>query len=169
VDLGQLAALGEFVGGFAVIASLLFVGVQILRGTQALRLSHFREVSDGVRESLAPAMVDGELAAIALRGFGDLGSLDAVERYRFDLLCLGWLLQFELASMANKEGVYPSDNIVPLRAAVGAWMNTPGGTAWWQERRVWFGSVAQEAIDGALQDAPTLAAGAGPASGQVPS
>jgi hypothetical protein len=152
VDLSQLGNIGEFFGGLAVIASLIFVGAQIRQNTRALKLAHLRGVTEGIRESLSAIVGDPELAAIGLRGFNDLASLDPVERYRFDLIMFGWLGQFELACEAHHEGFFPSDTLAPHRTVVAAWMSTPGGEAWWRERRAWFSKVGQNAVDDALTD-----------------
>ena len=152
MDLSQLGNIGEFFGGLAVIASLIFVGAQIRQNTRALKLAHLRGVTDGVRESLSAGVGDPELAAIVIRAYNDLASLDPVERYRFDLFVFGWLGQFELACEAHHDGIYPSDTLAPHRTAVAAWMSTPGGEAWWRERRAWFSEVGQNAVDDALTD-----------------
>jgi hypothetical protein len=152
VDLSQLGNIGEFFGGLAVIASLIFVGAQIRQNTRALKLAHLRGVSDGIRESLSAGVENPELAAIVIRGYDDLASLDPVERYRFDLFVLGWLGQFELACEAHHDGFFPSDTLTPHRTVVAAWMSTPGGEAWWRERRAWFSEVGQNAVDDALTD-----------------
>ncbi len=152
MDLSQLGSIGEFFGGLAVIASLIFVGAQIRQNTRALKLTHLREVTDGIRESLSAVVGDPELAAIVLRGYNDLASLDPVERYRFDLLVLGWLGQFELACEAHHDGFFPSDTLAPHRIVVAAWMSAPRGEAWWRERRAWFSKVGQNAVDDALTD-----------------
>jgi hypothetical protein len=150
VNLEQLGNLGELIGGLAVIASLLFVGFQVRQNTHALKLAQYRGIHDGIRESLRSAESDPQLAEITLRGLNDLTSLNPVERYRFDLLFFGWLGQFELACEANLEGLYPTERLIPFETAIAAWMGTPGGAAWWQERRVWFGPITQSGIDAAL-------------------
>ncbi|MEN8158845.1 MAG: hypothetical protein ABFS41_02100, partial [Myxococcota bacterium] len=75
-------------------------------------------------------------------------------------------LQFENACMANEAGIYPSENLATFRTAVAGWMSTPGGAAWWKERRAWFGTLAQQAIDDALQNVPPQADSAGPTQGR---
>lgn len=45
MDLTQLANLGEFIGGIAVIASLIYVGFQVRQNTQGLKEASNRETS----------------------------------------------------------------------------------------------------------------------------
>lgn len=89
MNLNKLGYLGELNGGIALIASLIFVGLQIRQNTRALRLSQYREIHNGLRESLSTATADAKVAEIVLRDIADLSSLDPVERYRFDMVFLG--------------------------------------------------------------------------------
>ena len=46
----ELGASGELVGGVAVVASLLYVGLQVRQGTAATRAASHNEITDSFRD-----------------------------------------------------------------------------------------------------------------------
>ncbi len=71
MDLTQLANLGEFIGGVAVIASLIFVGAQIRLNAKAVRQSSTHNAIEtwaGMNEMLAKDAQLAPLVVTVMRG-----------------------------------------------------------------------------------------------------
>jgi hypothetical protein len=49
-----------------------------------------------------------------------------------------------------------------MRETVAAFLRTPGGRAWWQQRKVWFSAFGQEAFERILTEPTITGSGAGP-------
>jgi len=87
------AAVAEIIGAIAVVASLVYLAVQIRQNTHELSLSlkatelaaFERNVESGnrIRETF---ILNPDVSALYLKGLGSFESLDTSERLRFDML-----------------------------------------------------------------------------------
>ncbi len=132
MDLTQLANLGEFIGGVAVLVTLVYLAVQVRQNTIAIKRSNVREVT---REHVrAITYTDPELSEIMMRGWADLEALTPLERYRFDLIAYAWLAAIEQAFADHDSGHFPDDSMVIFRNTIPGVVGAEGGLRWWSER-----------------------------------
>jgi hypothetical protein len=82
MDIMELGAIGELVGGVAVVASLLFVGVQVRTNTREQRAASMQEATRETANTVQYLTGPG-YAEIWLQGMGDLQALDPADRLRF--------------------------------------------------------------------------------------
>ena len=83
MNLQDFASIAEIVGGFAVLATLVYLSIQIKSNTRQLRFT----ASQGIAESLDRAfdpLYSGHIAPIWLKGNADLESISGAERVIFD-------------------------------------------------------------------------------------
>jgi hypothetical protein len=83
MNLQDFASIAEIVGGFAVLATLVYLSIQIKSNTRQLRFT----ASHGIAESLDRAydpIYSEHIAPIWLKGNADLESISAAERVIFD-------------------------------------------------------------------------------------
>ena len=78
-----IGAIGEVVGGVAVIATLLYLAVQIRQNAQIVRNAASLSVNEGLAEINRRVSNDPEFAELWLRGLKDYRGLTDVERMRF--------------------------------------------------------------------------------------
>ena len=78
-----IGAIGEVVGGVAVIATLLYLAVQIRQNARSVRNAASLSVNEGLAEINRRVSNDPEFADLWLRGLKDYGGLTGVERMRF--------------------------------------------------------------------------------------
>ncbi len=78
-----IGAVGEVVGGVAVIATLLYLAVQIRQNAQSVRNAASLSVNEGLAEINRRLSNDSEFADLWLRGLKDYRGLTNVERARF--------------------------------------------------------------------------------------
>ncbi len=83
MDLQILANLGEFLGGVAIIVSLVYVAIQVRQNTQSLRAENYARVLDRVSAIQSQLSRDTELARIFAKGVADAGQLTPRERIQF--------------------------------------------------------------------------------------
>lgn len=96
----------QILGGIGVIASLIYVAVQIRNNARAVRAATYHQVSNtfiSLWDSLAR---DSETLSVVLRGGRDFASLtDHVEQSRFYLQNMASMRRFENAWFQYKVGV----------------------------------------------------------------
>jgi hypothetical protein len=74
----------NLLANLAVLGGLVFVGLEIRQNTSQLRTDASYSITAAVNEVNAGLYGDPGLTEVLLRGEADLGSLDAIERARFD-------------------------------------------------------------------------------------
>ena len=86
MDITILAAWGEFIGGIAVVVSLIYLASQIRQNSRLLRSSTAAVLMEGSNAPSRLLAEDSELARIWWAGLADRGSLTESDRERFDPL-----------------------------------------------------------------------------------
>jgi hypothetical protein len=156
-----ISGVADTISAVGVVASLIYVGVQIKKNTAETRRANARATTHDHGTALQSIVEDPEMAELILRGFEDLGSLNAVERYRFDLGTLRWLQAIEQAFADIRQHDYPDDMEDTYKVMVPGVLNTPGGLDWWASRRSWFSAKFQKEVDALLESPPENASHTG--------
>jgi len=86
LDINTLAAWGEFIGGIAVVVSLIYLASQIRQNSKLLRSSPASVNGDALTRVLVLLAQDPELAGIFHGGMRDRDSLSEGDKQRFDAL-----------------------------------------------------------------------------------
>ncbi len=146
MDLQDLGNIGEFVASIAVLLTLVFLTLETRRNTAAVRRANARHTAIQQANALGE-LLDGEVAEIFLKGQKSLEALSELERYRFDVVFTIWLQSVEQAYQDHREGFFSPDSLVAYENAIPGFLTTPGGAAWWKERRVWFARSFREDVE----------------------
>jgi hypothetical protein len=80
----EMGAIGELIGGIAIIISLLYVGLQIRQYSGALRSTTAQAAIQMAEATYAPILSNPDLAEISIRGLKDPAALTEVEMGRFN-------------------------------------------------------------------------------------
>jgi hypothetical protein len=103
-----LGNLGDFVGGLAVIASLLYLAVQIRQNTRAIRSSSYHQAAEQTWNYCLAIAQDGSLAEIlARRGAG--APLTPAEQMRGTAADQALVFGFENMLRLREEGLIDPD------------------------------------------------------------
>jgi hypothetical protein len=161
MTLQELGSLGEFIASIAVFVTLIFVAYELRQNTRTMRRANVREGREGNSRALN-ALLEASVAEIFIRGLRSLDDLDEVERYRFDNAFHQWVTSCEQVFLDHRAGMFEKDSMVAYENSIPGWLNTPGGSAWWDERQVWYTAAFREEVE-RLRRAPSAeAANAGP-------
>ncbi len=90
--LDDLGNIGDFVGGVAVIASFIYLALQIRQNTETLRANSVQELTENILRASA-TLAEPANADVYIRGARSYSSLTSDEKLRFQLLLglfLGW-------------------------------------------------------------------------------
>jgi len=86
MDITTLAAWGEFLGGIAVVVSLIYLASQIRQNSKLLRTSTASATNDSVSSIFTLMVPDPEVARIFWWGSANRDALASTDRQRFDPL-----------------------------------------------------------------------------------
>ena len=152
MDITTLAAWGEFLGGIAVVVSLIYLAGQIRQNSRLLEASAADAMMQNVFQSTVLLAQDGEVSRIFWDGIADRDGLSEADQRRFDPLLS---MQFQGYSQQHE---YSLRGLAHTRAwktqEIGMrWqLEQPGVRQWWRE---WGGTFAQEfrdLVDGLIRE-----------------
>jgi hypothetical protein len=152
MSLSDLAALGEAVGGLAVLVTLAYLAHQTRQTAVLERTAGQRELLGRCRDWVELTTVQPDLAEVLRRTLADWDSATPTERERTNGWALSAALQAEQALYMWREGLI---NEASYRGFVGvavAIAATPGGQGWWAQARIPLGDDISDLIDRELAD-----------------
>ncbi len=82
MDLTQLANLGEFIGGVAVLVTLIYLALQVRQNTKAVSAATFHAVASETSKLVTRATESSELIALLGTAFTKPEELAPLERFR---------------------------------------------------------------------------------------
>ena len=142
-----IAAVGEILSAVGVIVSLLYLARQTRKNTREVARGNSRQTYADHATALRPMVENQELCDLLIRGQASRDDLEVAECYRFDIAMANWLQAVEQAFADRRDGNYPEEFMNSHTNSVPAFLNTPGGTSWWNDRKVWFGETFQREIE----------------------
>ena len=103
-----IGALGEIVGAIGVIASLVYLSIQIRRSDQSTRAQSLQSVLDGHRDrTLLNIYTNPEFSNMVSRGMTDFELLTADEKPRFQTFITELVLQMQQTMQLHEGGLLP--------------------------------------------------------------
>ena len=109
MDLSQLANLGEFIGGIAVLVTLIYLAVQVRNARGQLDQQSLSTTLQTIYDAWEPIYLEENLN-ILRRGMEGAADLDADERLKFNLFMmriLGPVLALERCDEAARRSLVP--------------------------------------------------------------
>ena len=152
MDITTLAAWGEFLGGIAVVVSLIYLASQIRQNSRLLRASTASVTTNGGSFTSSLLAQDSELARIFWAGMADRNSLSEPDRQRFDpLISIGMGTFFQEYDFF-RDGVL-SDRVWRNRKKGLGWnFQQPGMRQWWGEWRHGYEPDFCDFVDGLIRE-----------------
>ena len=95
MKLSEWAHVAEVIGGLAIVASLIFVGLEVRENTQVTRLTMDRTIDQQSIALNLSIVQSADFADILVRGELDRDSLSPAELARFDNYCLSRFGSYE--------------------------------------------------------------------------
>jgi len=146
-----IAAIGEAVGAAGVIASLVYLAVQIRQNTRTVRRASARQSSEKNAVALRSLADYSDLFSGPFMGLDRIADLDPSDRTRFDMVFGMWMQAKEQDFADVREGILEAEYAVPYQDYIRHVFSCSGGVQWWSERRTWFSASFQREIDSLLR------------------
>jgi hypothetical protein len=147
VTLTELADLGEIVGGIAVVASLVYLALQIRQNTRAVRGSTLHMNTD-LWASLFLHLSDPTVAQAYVAGMAGRPDIKPLHYTQFFLVCKAMFLALEdQLHQASQGTLDPEVYAAYERATCQQLLAFPGFRTWWQQTRSTFTPRFAERIE----------------------
>ena len=125
-----LAAVAELLAAVGVLASLIYLGVQIRQNTAWLKQQAFQLSTNEVRAWAMQFSESQTTSELFLKGQTDFDSLDPTERFRFTMMI------FELLSVWSTYQTHGGEDLLGLRESaerlIPAWIAQGWFRGWWE-------------------------------------
>ena len=138
MDIMELGAIGELVGGVAVIASLLYVGLQVRQSTIATRVGYQRSSTNAWTTVTTPLHSDAELSELFTRALDCSESLSRDARIRVHYLLLHIVNFFVDQVHAHQAGIIDDSMMRAWEEYIASVLAKPGGRVWWRSARATY-------------------------------
>jgi len=132
LTLEDLGNLGDFVGGLAVIATLLYLAIQIRQNTRILRTSA-EQAADPIA-AIANIAQSPENAAVYHRGISNANDLSDEERTHFYLMMASSFYVLHQGYRAYQLGTQTAETWEWQSRALGFYAAQPGVQNWWRKQ-----------------------------------
>ena len=142
-----IAAVAELAAAVGVIVSLLYLAAQMRLNTHEISRTNSRRSYSDHATSLRPIVENDSLSDLLIRGWESRDDLKPAEKYRFDVAMGNWLQAVEQAFADYRDGAFPEEFLEVHRNTIPAFLSTPGGASWWNERKVWFSSRFRREVE----------------------
>ena len=131
-----LGAIGEIVGAIAVVASLIYVAVQIRQNTRQSRLASFESAVRGTSNWHHNLAGNPEMLRALFQGQRDYEGLSPEDRLRFQSLMITWIMEYQNFKMSfdegtHERGAFSDRSLGELEKNILSLLRTPGGQQWW--------------------------------------
>ena len=144
-----VGAIAESIGALGVIASLVYLALQVRQNTQQLRLSRSHETSSTLQDGFAPIYYPGN-PAIWHKGRFHPDELDEQEALTFEMFMERQLYNVQNIVHQHKHGLIDQDL---LESTVSLMQNllfaSPGGTSYWEKYRHLYTEAMRAAMESA--------------------
>jgi len=138
MTLAEISQISQTLGSAAVVASLVFVGVQIRQNTKATRAASHHAVSEALNQVNLLWARNSEVSRIWLSGLHDRSALTPEERWRFDSTVRAYLHVCETMYTQADLGAGDFGIVMAEENGIKAVFSSAGVTEWWAENPFGF-------------------------------
>ena len=131
MDLTQLANLGEFVGGIAVLVTLIYLAVQVRHTSKAIQANSAQAFATSINEVNFIAGRDPDRARVVRLAFEDPASMTVDEQSMTDWMCLAICRTFESALLQAELGQFDAQTLGMVKQAIRDLFATECYQSWW--------------------------------------
>ena len=136
MSLEQASYLSQILGAFAVLASLLFVGLQIRQNTQSQKVVAVSTLAGAIAAINVPAMQSPALGEALAKAMQDWRSASREQRVLAHFFLFSYFKLAENAWYQHRHGVLEPMQWVGWETMLRAFYNSPGvQSVWWPRRR----------------------------------
>jgi hypothetical protein len=138
MTLENMFYISQTVAAFAIVGSLLFVGLEVRHSNRESRHRTIEEMLGNFRSLAFTIASNADTGSLWLRGLHDLAELDAVDRVRFLSLARTFFYIQQSFFLHYRSGYIPSEIYQPHDVSTSDILGYPGMQAAWELRKSYF-------------------------------
>lgn len=142
----DLGAIGELVGGIAVIATLIYLAMQIRQNTAMITAQAVQASVDATQRTLLFRVEHPELRALLRKARSD-EPLDADEFECIASYLQAAFMNFQARLQHNARGLFDASVNESYEAILEDYLETPYVRRWWGHARVLYGTAFRDHCD----------------------
>ena len=154
MTLQDLGSVGEFLGGLAVLVSLIYLALQIRQNTTSVRAATSASVSESLSRFTETLISQPELARLWFQGISNYDSLEDQARNQFGMALLTYMRRVENAFYQHARGFVDPDHWQTTERILTRSMSRPGVLRWWSESKPLFSDRFVEFVERHIPKAP---------------
>lgn len=133
--LSELANIAEVIGAFAVVVSLIYVGVQVNDSNSAVRSASVNDANVAVQEWYMQIGSDEQTSHLFYSALMSDEAKSNEDEFQFIMMFHGVFLAFQNSYLMAEEGTIDSELVDGLTGAILTVKDTPGMKRYWRQRR----------------------------------
>ena len=154
MSLTELANLGEFIGGIAVIATLIYLTIQLRQSTRSLKSATLAN-NTNLWASMLVDVASGDKTNAYLHGSTAADHLTPDEFLQFFLICRAMFVSFECQHHQFQQNMLDKDIYDGYERSFQAQvLSMPGFRRYWQQCSHEFSNSFQDKVKDLLKDQP---------------
>jgi hypothetical protein len=135
MTLDQLGSIGEIIGAFGVVISLVYLAIQIRRNTEAERTSTYQSIVSDFGALNNTMASTPELSHLFVEAMENYHQLSPDEKARISQLFFQCFRYFENMFYQQRKGYLDEEVWTGWKRLMLTYYSRPGFQTWWQHRR----------------------------------
>jgi hypothetical protein len=151
-NLSHMASIAEIIGAFAVVISLIYVGVQVNDSAIAVRSASANDANVALQNWYLHIGSDEQTSGLFYEGLTSKEPLPNKEEFQFLMMFHGAFLAMQNSYLLAEEGTIDIDLREALTSVLLGVKDTPGMRRYWQQRKSTLHSDFADYIDELLDE-----------------
>ena len=147
MKLPELASIAEIVGAFAVVISLIYVGVQVNDSAGAVRAASANDANVAVQSWYQQIGSDQQTSEIFYEALTSEEALSNQEEFQFLMIFHAVFLAFQNSYLLAEEGTIDVELREALTGGILGVKDTPGMRRYWRQRKSYLHSDFADYVD----------------------
>jgi len=151
IKLSELAHLAEIIGAFAVVISLIYVGIQVNDSAGAVRAASANDANVALQSWYLEIGSDQQTSELFYQALTSEKALSNEEEFQFLMMLHGAFLAFQNSYLLAEEGTIDPELREAITAAILGVKSLPGMKRYWRQRKTYLHSGFADYVDQLLE------------------
>jgi len=147
----EWGALGELIGGIAIIVSLIYVGIQVKDNAGAVRSAAANDANVATQSWYMQIGSDRQTSELVYEALTSEVALSNQEEFQFLMMMHGSILAFQNSYLLAEEGTIDFELRESATTAISGVKDLPGFRRYWRQRRSYLHSGFADYVGQLLQ------------------
>jgi len=145
-----IGAIGEIVGAIAVLATLIYLALQIRQNTKAVRLESRNSLQQAWSQVGSMMANSPEITELFIKGCRDYRALPVADRLRFSSVLQNVLFAIDLQHLQASEGIHEVTGLERIHSL----FRYSGVRDWWGQNKGFFRPAFVGVVESVIAEIP---------------